>query len=185
MKTFETYESIVEFGILKEKQANQLYLAMAGRVADEKISAVFEALAAEELGHKAKLELELMKVGRTVDTSPDDEEIDPSDYIYSDGSELDMDYRDLLDLAVAKEDAAFRLYVDMATRAKNKESREACMELALARHITDFTGTVTVEYRSLESMFDSFSHMRIKRPCRSHNTAGRKNVKSFTFNKGC
>ena len=130
MKTFETYESIVEFGILKEKQANRFYLAMAERVADARISAVFKTLAAEELGHREKLELELMKVGRTVDTSPDEEEIDPSDYIYSDGGELDMDYRDLLDLAVAKEDSAFRLYVDMATRAKNEESREACLEMA-------------------------------------------------------
>jgi len=130
MKTFDTYESIVEFGILKERQANRFYRAMAERVADERISTVFRTLAAEELEHKAKLELELMKVGRTVDTSPDEEEIDPSDYIHSDGGELDMDYRDLLELAVAKEDAAFRLYIDMATRAKNKESREACLEMA-------------------------------------------------------
>ena len=93
MKTFDTYESIVEFGILKERQANRFYRAMAERVADERISAVFRTLAAEELEHKAKLELELMKVGRTVDTSPDDEEIDPSEYIHSDGGELDMDYR--------------------------------------------------------------------------------------------
>ena len=130
MKTFDTYEAIVEFGILKEQQANRFYLAMAERVADEKISKIFEELAGEELEHKARLELELMKAGKVVDTAPDTQSIDSSDYIISDSPELDMDYRDLLDLAVAKEDSAFRLYIDMAAKAKSKESREALLAMA-------------------------------------------------------
>ena len=130
METFETYEAIVQFGILKERQANRFYLAMAQRVADDRISKLFEELAAEELEHKARLELELMKVGRVVDTAPDTEEIDDSDYIISDSPQLDMDFRDVLELAVAKEDAAFRLYIDMAAKAKNEESREAILAMA-------------------------------------------------------
>ncbi len=130
METFETYEAIVEFGILKERQANRFYLAMAQRVADEGISRLFEELAAEELEHKARLELELMKAGRVVDTSPDTEEINDSDYIISDSPQLDMDLRDVLELAVAKEDAAFRLYIDMAAKAKDEESREAILAMA-------------------------------------------------------
>ena len=108
MQTFETYEAIVQFGILKERQANRFYLAMARRVADKGISRLFEELAAEELEHKAKLELELMKVGKVVDTAPDTEEIDDSEFIISDSPQLDMDFRDVLELAVAKEDAAAR-----------------------------------------------------------------------------
>lgn len=130
MDTFETYEAIVEFGILKERQSNRFYLAMAQRVADEGIRKVFEELAAEELEHKARLELELMKIGRVVDTTPDTEEIDDLDYIISESPKLDMDFRDILDLAVAKEDAAFRLYIDMAAKAKNEESREAILAMA-------------------------------------------------------
>jgi len=130
METFETYEAIVQFGILKERQANRFYLAVARRVADKGISRLFEELAAEELEHKARLELELMKVGKVVDTAPDTEEIDDSDYIISDSPQLDMDFRDVLELAVAKEDAAFRLYIDMAAKAKTEESREAILEMA-------------------------------------------------------
>ncbi len=130
MQTFETYEAIVEFGILKERQANRFYLAMAQRVADERISRLFEEFAAEELEHKAKLELELMKIGIVVDTTPDTEEINSEDFIISDSPELEMDFSDVLDLAVAKEDAAFRLYNEMVAKAKSKESRELLLAMA-------------------------------------------------------
>ncbi|MBN2138872.1 MAG: hypothetical protein JW720_13775 [Sedimentisphaerales bacterium] len=130
MKTFDTFEAIVEFGILKEEQANKFYLAMAERVADRQIAALFAALAEEELEHKAKLELELMKMGRTVDISEGVAEFNDSDYIYSDSPELDMDYADVLQLAIAKEDAAFRIYFDMAAMAKSKEAREMLVEMA-------------------------------------------------------
>ena len=130
METFESYEAILEFGILKERQANRFYLAMAQRVADEKVAALFEELAAEELEHKAKLEFELMKIGVVVDTSPDTEEINAEDYIISDAPELDIDGRDMLELAIAREDAAYRLYVSMIAKAKSTESKEALMEMA-------------------------------------------------------
>jgi len=130
METFNSYEAILEFGILKERQANRFYLAMAQRVAHKGIGSLFEELAAEELEHKAKLELELMKVGRVVDTTPDTEEINSMDYIVSESPELDMDLTDALDLAVTKEDAAFRLYIDMASKARNEESRETILAMA-------------------------------------------------------
>lgn len=130
METFESFQAIVEFGILKERQANRFYLAMAQRVADKNIAKMFEELAAEELEHKAKLELELMKIGVAVDNAPDNEEIDSNDYIISDSPELDIDGRDMIELAIAKEDAAFRLYVNMLSKAKNKESRETLIEMA-------------------------------------------------------
>ena len=130
MQIFETYEAIVEFGILKERQANRFYLAMAQRVAHKGIGNLFEELAAEELEHKAKLELELMKVGRVVDTTPDTEEINSEDFIISDSPVLDMDLSDALDLAVTKEDAAFRLYIEMASKAQSEESRETILAMA-------------------------------------------------------
>ena len=136
METFESYEAIVQFGILKERQANRFYLAMAQRVADRAISGLFEELAEEELKHRANLELELMKIGIVVDTAADTEEIDSSDYIISDSPQLDMDLKDMLQLAVAKEDAAFRLYIEMAGKAKSQESKDvlAAMAEEEARH---------------------------------------------------
>ena len=130
MKIFKTYDAILEFGVFKEKQANRFYLAMAERVADPAIRRIFEELAAEELEHKAKLELELMKIGKVVDTAFKDEGFDSSDYVHSDSPEIDMDFMDVLALAIEKEDAAFRLYVNMVAQAYSQESRDLLLAMA-------------------------------------------------------
>ena len=121
---------ILEFAVNREVEAYNFFMTLAERVAAPPMRVVFEELAKEELEHKAKLEFELMKIGRVVDTAPDTEEIDDSDYIISNSPQLDMEFRDVLDLAVAKEDAAFRLYIDMAAKAESEESREAILAMA-------------------------------------------------------
>jgi len=130
MERFKTYDAILEFGVFKEKQANRFYLAMAERVADPVMRGIFEELAAEELEHKAKLELELMKIGKVVNTAFDDEGFDSSDYVHSDSPEIDMDFMDVLALAIEKEDAAFRLYVNMVAHAYSQESRDLLLAMA-------------------------------------------------------
>jgi len=58
------------------------------------------------------------------------EEIDPADYVWSDAAELDIDYRDVLELAIAKEDAAFRLYVGLVAQASDSQAKETLLEMA-------------------------------------------------------
>ncbi len=124
---------IFEFAIAREVQANRFYLALAGRVKDPQIRKVFEDLAKEELEHKAKLELEIMKTGRTVtagEKTPD---------LYNDGetagglaagTELDMDYRDMLLLGMEKEDASFRTYINLIPQARDQASRDVLLAIA-------------------------------------------------------
>ena len=81
MEERKTYDEILEFALLKERQAYRFFLAMAERVGDPTIRKIFEELAAEELEHKAKIELELMKAGRVVDTSTEEGPIDSSEYV--------------------------------------------------------------------------------------------------------
>ncbi|MDD5326949.1 MAG: ferritin family protein [Phycisphaerae bacterium] len=121
---------ILEFAIAKEIEASNFYLAMADRVTSPGIRKVFEDLAKEELEHKAKLELEVMKTGRVVST-PGKLTIPEHDYILSDSqSLLNMDYKDLLLLGIEKEQAAFRLYVSMVSQVKDTQSRELLLGLA-------------------------------------------------------
>ena len=120
----------MEFAIGKEVEAHYFYMAMADRVDNPKMRKVFENLAEEELEHKAKLELEVMKLGRTVATEQKPGRSSEG-YILSDRAGLlDMDYKDMLQLAIAKEDAAFRIYVNMAGNATGEESREMLLSLA-------------------------------------------------------
>jgi hypothetical protein len=87
-------------------------------------------LAEEELEHKARLELEIMKAGKTVSTKQKPARPD-SDYILSDDqSPLDMDYRDMLLLGMEKEEAAFRTYVNLVANAPDEQSRELLLALA-------------------------------------------------------
>jgi len=111
-------------------EANLFYLALSDRVKDEQIRKIFEDLAEEELEHKAKLELEVMKTGKVL--SADEKITIPEhEYILSDGeTALDMDYRDVLMLGMEKEEAAFRTYVNLIPHVDNGESREVLLALA-------------------------------------------------------
>jgi rubrerythrin len=121
---------ILQLAIAKEIEAYNFYLAMAEYVADQNIREELEDLAKEELEHKDKLELELMKIGRTTTIEENPLRSERNYIISNDPSPLDMDYRDMLLLAIAKEDAAYRMYVNMAADTKDKKSREMLMSIA-------------------------------------------------------
>lgn len=130
MEKVNSDEEILEFAVYKEIEAYHFYLAVARRVASQKIRVVLENLAILELGHKERLELEILKLGRTVTAAP--REVRPdSDYILSDSNmPLDMDDKDVLLLAMEKEQASFRTYVNMVANVQDPESRELLLGLA-------------------------------------------------------
>ena len=130
MHKTDSYEDVLEFAIDREIDANQFYLALASRVDKKEIREVFEELAQEELEHKAKLELELMKMGKTVEIKQLPETPQRTYIISDDHLLLDMDYGNMLKLAMEKEEAAFRLYVDLVQNAHDTESREMLLGLA-------------------------------------------------------
>jgi rubrerythrin len=124
-------QEILEFAISKEIEAHYFFLALAGRVEDPKIRQMFEDLADEELEHKAKLELEIIKRGKTLSAQQMPAGRPESDYIISDSSmPLDIDYSDMLLLGMEKEEAAFRMFVNLIPSVSDEESRETLLALA-------------------------------------------------------
>ncbi len=147
MSKVDSNQQALEFAIAKEVEAYHFYLALADRVEDPKMRKVFEDLAEEEVEHKAKLELEVMKLGRTVATEQTPGR-SSDEYILADRALLlDMDYRDMLLLAMEKEDAAFRIYVTLAGSVSDEESRE--MLLALAQEEVKHKLRFEAEYDAL------------------------------------
>ena len=63
MVEFESDEEILQLAISREEDANVFLLTMAGRMKNPEMRKVFEDLADEELEHKARLELEIIKTG--------------------------------------------------------------------------------------------------------------------------
>lgn len=130
MPTGDSNNEILEFAISKEMESHHFYLALSRHVDTVKMREVFEELAQEELEHKAMLELEIIKTGRAVAARHEPAGPD-SDYIVSNSQlPLDIDYRDMLLLAMEKEKASFRTYVDLVATARDEPTRELLLALA-------------------------------------------------------
>jgi rubrerythrin len=121
---------ILEFAISREVQAREFFLTLAKRVNRPGIRKVFEELAAEEQEHKEKLELEVMKLGRTVSGDEEYTEVDQQYVMEDKDSLLEMDYKDILLLGMEKEEASFRTYVNLLPSVREQSSRELLLELA-------------------------------------------------------
>jgi rubrerythrin len=122
---------ILEFAVAREVEAYHFFMALAGRVTNLGTRRAFEDFAKEELEHKAKLELEIMKMGRSVLVVEEEAPKSKEDFMVSaDGPPLDMDYRDILKLGMEKEEASFRTYVSLLANVDNEESREVLLAIA-------------------------------------------------------
>lgn len=129
MDEFVADEEILEMAVAREVDANRFYLALAARSHKPHIRKIFEQLAAEELEHKAKLELEIMKTGRVVSThkTPLGFRYDQPDYT---PPKFEIDYKDILLIGIQKEEAAFRLYTDLAGMTNDHDSKQTLLALA-------------------------------------------------------
>ena len=117
-------DEILEFAIAREVEANQLYLFLAVHLTNPEMQRVCEDFAKEEMEHKAKLELELIKIGKVVTG------FNVSNYVMEAGDPMEMSYEDLLVFAIKKEDKAINLYSDLAKTVNDEESRKVLLSLA-------------------------------------------------------
>ena len=125
----DSIDEVLDFAIDREIEANQFYLDLASKIPNVAVRKVFEEFAREELGHKAKLEA--MKAGKIMAASlhkvPD---LKIADYVVDIEPKPDMDYQDALVLAMKKEKAAYRLYLDLAAVAEDEELTDMFLSLA-------------------------------------------------------
>lgn len=129
MVEFESDNEILELAIAREEDASQFYMALAARTTSDQMRQVFEDFAQEELEHKARLELEVMKTGRVV-TATEDIDIGIERAVEFNEADLNMDYKDVLIMAMQKEESSFMLYVDLAARVTDEGARETLLALA-------------------------------------------------------
>ena len=133
-------EEILEFAIAREIEANQFYMTLAKQAENPAMRKVFEDFAEEELEHKAKLELEAMKEGIVMVPVEKLSDFKITDYMSNVELSTDMDYKDVLILAMNKEKRSLRLYVDLAAIVEDANSRETLLSLAVeeAQHHARF-----------------------------------------------
>ena len=129
MDRFSSVDQILDFAIEAEIEANKFYTDLAQRAENTEMKKVFEDFAKEELGHKAKLQgTKANKWAVTADEDTPDLRI--ADYVVDVEPGPDMTYIDALILAMKKEKAAYRLYLDLAAVAEDQQLTETFLFLA-------------------------------------------------------
>ena len=130
MAEYNTPDEIIDFAIEREEEAYQFYTNLAGRMEKSWMRKVFEDFAKEEMGHKQKLQK--VKDGETPikKVSGDIPDLKMADYLIDVPVSDDMDYQDALIVAMKKEKAAFRLYMDLADFAEDKGLRATLIMMA-------------------------------------------------------
>jgi len=130
MKKFGSVEEILDFAIAGEEEANQFYTELAQRMERPEMRKVFKDFAREELGHKAKLEA--IKKGEFTISSDEEDvpNLEIADYTVDIEPKPDMSYAEALIVAMKKEKAAYKLYLDLATVAEAEELTDMFLSLA-------------------------------------------------------
>lgn len=113
-----TFENVIAFAAENEKAAFELYETMKDAAKKQSAKVMFGELAAEELKHKRFFE------GVTAKNMPDVQlkeviDLKISDYLVDVEFKPDMEYQDILIMAMKREESAVKLYNDMAAQTEN------------------------------------------------------------------
>ena len=134
-------EDILYYAISREVEANVFYNLLSQYIDDAQVRDICNEFASEELEHKARLELEIMKLGVVVKSSAAVERGSvvlpkPLDYMVEIAKAMRLGLPELILWAMEKEKTSFRLYIDLLGVVEDRESRQTILELAEeeARH---------------------------------------------------
>ena len=126
---FDSVDSVLDFAIKNEQAASDFYTDLASKMDKPQMKKIFEGFAAEERGHKAKLEaVKKGKIAKLTKGKVLDLKI--GDYLVEQKASASMDYQSALILAMKQEKAAFRLYTDLAASTDDATIRDLFLGLA-------------------------------------------------------
>ncbi len=129
MKEFRTVEDILDFAMNSEQEAVDFYNELAANANNEDMKRVFNQFAQEEIGHKAKIR-KIKEEGSYELPKDKIQDMKVSDYMVNVTPSSDMSYQDALVLAMNKEKAAFRLYMDLSQKTDNQKMKDLFLTLA-------------------------------------------------------
>ncbi|MBN1362092.1 MAG: ferritin family protein [Sedimentisphaerales bacterium] len=126
----EEMDRILDYAIAREIEASQFYTDLAALMGSETMKEVFRDFAREELGHKAKLE-DVKRGEYALDTSGMEVKgMGLAENLVESEPTPEMTYAEALILAMKKEKAAYRLYMDLADSVGTGELAEMFRALA-------------------------------------------------------
>jgi len=130
MPKFNNIEDVISYAIGREEDALKMYIDLAGKIRNPQIKKVLQDFAVEELQHKQKLQFELLNIGKTSPISTEITIITPDEADIDQDSLIDIEYSDALIVAIKKEEIAFKIYSELASKVKNYELKNVFYQLA-------------------------------------------------------
>lgn len=115
MQEFKTVDDILDFAIAGEEAAYVFYLELAAKVTMPSMKSIFEGFAQEEKGHKEKL-LRIKNGKLMVKKDEHVMDLKIGDYLADVEATPDMDYQQALIVAMKREKAAYKLYMDLSAK---------------------------------------------------------------------
>ena len=125
----EKINEILDFAIEREEEAYQFYNDLASKMDKEYMKEVFLNFAKEEKGHKAKL-IRVKQGGEMKSAEKKILNLKIADYVVDVEPSEDLNYQQALILAMKKEKAAFKLYMDLAEASEEESLRSLFLALA-------------------------------------------------------
>lgn len=115
INAFNSTEDILNFAISREQESVDLYENLSKKAPTPQMREVFNSFAAEERGHKKRL-MNILSSGqfKLVDKQINDLKIE--DYLVDVSETVGLTYQAALILAMKKEKAAFKLYINLSLR---------------------------------------------------------------------
>ncbi len=130
MIEFKEVNEILDFAIDNEQKAFDFYTSLALNARNDEMKLSFQNFAKEEMGHKARL-MKIKETGMLKTEIKLIEDMKISDYIIGGDFSNEMSYQDALILAMKREKASFKLYMNLASKTKNKELADVFRSLAI------------------------------------------------------
>jgi len=128
-KNLRSVNEILDFAIKREEEAVKFYKGLTRKVDRLWMKETLADFAREEQGHKAKLRA--VKKGKLLLSATEKvADLKISDYLVDVEPTRDMNYQQILILAMKKEKAAFKLYTDLAASTDSAELRVTLLSLA-------------------------------------------------------
>lgn len=128
MKVFKSFQEVIDFAINEEIKAIKFYKILADFVEQPEMAEVLSDLALQESEHKTKLEA--IKAGKINFNDEDVGDLGITNLVDDIKPDARMDYNDLLIIGMKKEEAARRLYIDLANAAQAKDIRDNFLKLS-------------------------------------------------------
>ena len=130
MKKFGSVDEVLDYAIAEEQKAHDFYLELSEKVEKPWMKKALQDFAKEEAGHKQKL-LGVKQGKLLLPAATQVLDLKLAEYLVDVEPKPGMDYQDALIVAMKKEKAAWKMYMDLAATTKDPGLRGTFRALAI------------------------------------------------------